>query len=116
MTPVQRRGQLTDTAADAPIEQACRLLRLPTNSERYNDLAGAAARQQAVYKGFLVELLSVACDEREERRKTRLVREADFPCTKRLDTFDFVANPLIDPALVHALAKGAWIKTGQPLC
>jgi DNA replication protein DnaC len=116
MTPTQRRDQLTDAAADAAIEQACRILRLPTIRERYHELAAAASRQQAGYKGFLVELLSVECDEREERRKTRLVREASFPRTKRLDSFDFTANPLVDAALIHTLAKGAWIKAGQPLC
>jgi DNA replication protein DnaC len=116
MTPAQRRDQITDTAADAAIEQACRILRLPTIRERYQELAASAARQQAGYKGFLVELLSVECDEREERRKTRHIREAGFPRNKRLDDFDFVANPLIDAALIHTLAKGAWIKAGQPLC
>jgi len=116
MTPTQRRDQITDTAADAAIEQACRILRLPTIRERYQELAAAAARQQAGYKGFLVELLSVECDEREERRKSRHIREAGFPRNKRLDDFDFVANPLIDAALIHTLAKGAWIKAGQPLC
>jgi DNA replication protein DnaC len=116
MTPTQRRDQLTEAAADAAIDQACRLLRLPTIRDRYSELAAAAARQQAGYKGFLVELLSVECDEREERRKTRMVREAGFPRSKRLDSFDFAANPLIDAALIHTLAKGAWIKAGQPLC
>jgi DNA replication protein DnaC len=116
MTPAQRRDQLTDTAADAAIEQACRILRLPTIRERYHDLAASAARQQAGYKGFLVELLSVECDEREERRKTRHIRDAGFPRDKRLDAFDFAANPLVDAALIHTLAKGAWIKAGQPLC
>jgi DNA replication protein DnaC len=111
-----RRDQLTDTAADAAIEQACRILRLPTIRERHAELAAAAARQQAGYKGFLVELLSVECDDREDRRKTRLVREAGFPRTKRLDTFDFTANSLVDPGLIHTLAKGAWITAGQPLC
>ena len=56
------------------------------------------------------------CDEREDRRKTRLVREAGFPRPKRLDDFDFTANPLVDPGLIHTLAKGAWIRAGQPLC
>jgi DNA replication protein DnaC len=116
MTPTQRRDQLTDTAAHAAIEQACRILRLPTIRERYQDLAASAARQQAGYKGFLVELLSVECDEREERRKHRHVRAAGFPRNKRLDDFDFAANPLVDAALIHTLAKGAWIKAGQPLC
>jgi DNA replication protein DnaC len=110
------RDQLTDTAADAAIEQACRILRLPTIGQRHSELAAAAARQQAGYKGFLVELLSLECDDREDRRKARLVREAGFPRTKRLDTYEFTANPLVDPGLVHTLAKGSWIAAGQPLC
>ena len=59
---------------------------------------------------------SIECDEREDRRKSRLVREAGFPRPKRLDDFDFTANPLIDPGLIHTLAKGAWVRAGQPLC
>jgi DNA replication protein DnaC len=110
------RDELTDAAADAAIEQACRILRLPTIREQHARVAEAAARQKAGYKGFLVELLAMECDEREDRRKTRLVREAGFPRPKRLDDFDFAANPLVDPGLIHTLAKGAWIRAGQPLC
>jgi DNA replication protein DnaC len=110
------RDELTDAAADAAIEQACRILRLPTIREHHARVAEAAARQKAGYKGFLVELLAMECDEREDRRKTRLIREAGFPRPKRLDDFDFTANPLVDPGLIHTLAKGAWIRTGQPLC
>jgi DNA replication protein DnaC len=110
------RDELTDAAADAAIEQACRILRLPTIREQHARIAEAAARQKAGYKGFLVELLAMECDEREDRRRVRLIREAGFPRAKRLDDFDFTANPLIDPALIHTLAKGAWIRAGQPLC
>ena len=59
------RDELTDTAADAAIDQACRILRLPTIRDRHGEVAAAAARQQAGYKGFLVELLSIECDDRE---------------------------------------------------
>jgi DNA replication protein DnaC len=110
------RDQLTDTAADAAIEQACRILRLPTIRSRFDDLAASAIRQQIGYKAFLVELLALECDDREERRKARLVRGAAFPRSKRIEDFDFAANPLVPPALVHTLAKGAWIAAGQPLC
>ena len=116
MTRSTGRDELTDAAADAAIEQACRILRLPTIREHHARVAEAAARQKAGYKGFLVELLAMECDEREDRRKTRLVREAGFPRPKRLDDFDFTANPLVDPGLIHTLAKGAWIRAGQPLC
>jgi IstB-like ATP binding protein len=80
-----RRDELTDTAADAAIDQACRILRLPTIRDRHGEIAAAAARQQAGYKAFLTELLSLECDDREMRRKARLVREAGFPRPKRLE-------------------------------
>src|SRR5260370_1330347 len=59
-----RRDELTDAAADAAIEQACRLLRLPAIRDRHGEIAAAAARQQAGYKEFLTELLPLACDGR----------------------------------------------------
>ena len=110
------RDELTDQASGAAIEQACKILGLPAVRRRYADIAAAAARQQAGYKGFLAELLSLECDEREERRKIRLVREAAFPRVKRLEDFDFAANPHVAPALIHTLARGAWVAAGQPLC
>jgi len=108
------RDQLTDTAADAAIDQACRILRLPTIRDRHGEVAAAAARQQASYKGFLVELLSIECDDREQRRKARLVREAAFPRPKRLEDFDYAANPNVPAALIHTLAAGTWVAAGQP--
>jgi DNA replication protein DnaC len=110
------RDQLTEQAADAAIEQACRILRLPTIRDRFADVAASASRQQATYKSFLVELLAIECEDRETRRRTRLVREAGFPRPKRLEDFNFDANPNVPAALIHTLAKGAWIATGQPLC
>ena len=110
------RDEMTDQASGAAIEQACKILGLPAVRRRYADIAAAAARQQAGYKGFLAELLSLECDEREERRKIRLVREAAFPRVKRLEDFDFAANPHVAPALIHTLARGAWVAAGQPLC
>ncbi|HYB16809.1 MAG TPA: IS21-like element helper ATPase IstB [Streptosporangiaceae bacterium] len=110
------RDELTDTAANAAIDQACRILRLPTIRDRHGEIAAAATRQQAGYKGFLVELLSLECDDREARRKARLVREAAFPRPKRIEDFDFSANPDVPAALVHTLSRSAWVAAGQPLC
>jgi hypothetical protein len=59
-------------------------LRIPgrasgTPAARYGEITAAATRQQASYKAFLFELLSVECEERQARRRSRLVREANFP-------------------------------------
>ena len=116
MTRARARDELTEQAADAAIEQACRLLRLPTIRDRFSDIAAAASRQQASYKTFLVELLALECEDRDARRRARLVNQAGFPRTKRIEDFDFESNPNVPAALVHTLAKGGWISVGQPLC
>ncbi len=116
MARAATRDELTDTAADAAIDQACRILRLPTIRERHGEIAAAAARQQISYKGFLAGLLSVECDDRETRRKARLVRDAAFPRPKRLEDFDYAANPNVPAALIATMAKGAWVAAGQPCC
>ena len=100
-----RRDELTEPAMDAAIERACTILRLPTVRDRHGEVAGIALRQQASYKGFLTELLSLECDDRETRRRARLVREAAFPRPKRLEDFDFAANPDVPAALVATLAR-----------
>src|SRR6266545_3366768 len=91
-TRARSREELTETAADAAIEQACRILRLPTIRGRFADIAATASR------------------------RARLVGQAGFPRPKRLEDFDFAANPNVPAALIHTLGKGAWVAQGQPLC
>jgi DNA replication protein DnaC len=105
----------TDTM-DALIDQACRTLRLPTICDRYDEIAASALRQQSSYKSFLLELLETEVEHRDERRRDRLVREAKFPRAKRIDTFDFAANPHIVPEVINTLTEPGWVSAGQPLC
>ena len=111
-----RHEEMTEPALDAAIERACVILRLPTVRQRHGEVAGIAQRQQASYKGFLTELLSLECDDREARRRARLVREAAFPRAKRIEDFDFTANPDVPAALIATLARCQWVAAGQPLC
>lgn len=115
MTLPRQRG-LTEQAADAAIDSACRLLRLPTIRAEFADVAGTAAKEQMSYRGFLAELLLAECDDRARRRSERRIKAAQFPRDKSLRTFDFDANPSIDPAVIHTLATCEWVKKGQPLC
>jgi DNA replication protein DnaC len=111
-----RHRGLTEQAADAAVDSACRLLRLPTIRSQFTDLAEAAARDQMTYRGFLAELLMAECDDRARHRSERRIKAAAFPRDKALRTFDFAANPNVDPAVVHTLAKCDWVKKGLPLC
>src|SRR5215471_735936 len=100
MTAKPRRG-LTEQAADAAVEQGCRMLRLPTIRTQFPDLAQAAAREQMSYRGFLAELLMAECDDRARRRSERQIKAAVFPRDNSLRAFDFAANPAVDPAVIN---------------
>jgi DNA replication protein DnaC len=102
--------------ADAVIDDACRALQLPTIRDSYDDHAGTALKDHASYKQFLADLLAAELHDRGQRRKIRLVREAGFPRPKRLEDFDFTANPNIAPAVVASLTDPAWVTAGRPLC
>ncbi|MFJ2154394.1 IS21-like element helper ATPase IstB [Streptomyces microflavus] len=114
--PSPRRDTGPEEAVDTAIDEACRTLHLPTIRSRVQDMASEAMRQRSSYKDFLADLLEAECAEREERRKMRLVREANFPRPKRLEDFDFEENPNVTPELVGTLSDPAWVKAGQPLC
>jgi len=49
MSP-SRRGGVTEQAADATVDQACRMLRLPMMRAQ---VADAAQREQLTYRGFV---------------------------------------------------------------
>src|SRR6266568_4159899 len=95
MSPA-RRGGVTEQAADAAIDQACRLLRLPTIRDRFAEFADAAKREQLTYRGFLVELLLAECDDRDRRRAARRVHDAGFPRSKTISRYGRVDLLCID--------------------
>lgn len=106
---------LSDPAAEAAIGVACRVLSLPTVREQAGPLAAAAARERLSHKAYLAEVLAAECDDRHARRRIRLVNEAKFPRTKRLEDLDLTAIPDLPAATMALLASGAWIDAGEPL-
>ena len=115
MSAHRHRG-LTEQAADTAIDQACRMLRLPTIRGQFPDLAEAAQREQMSYKGFLAALLPAECDDRARCPSERRIKAAAFPREKSLRAFDFEANPNVDAATINTLATCEWVRKGQPLC
>ena len=117
ITPtLRRRRGLTEEAALAAVDQACRRLRLPTIRGVLDEAIGVAKKEQLSYPGFLAELLLAEVDDRDRRSSVRRVKAAQFPRSKWIGDFDFDANPAIEAATIHQLAKGDWIRKGEPLC
>lgn len=113
MNAKRNRG-LTEEAATTAIDQACRMLRLPTIRGQFPDLAEAASREQMSYRGFLAELLLAECDDRARRRSERRIKAAGFPREKSLRAFDYDANPNIDAATINTLATCEMGPQGPP--
>jgi len=101
---------------DAAIDQAARTLHLPTIRDGYEDAVESALRERSTYKQFLADLLGIEVAHREERRKLRLVREANFSRPKRIEDFDYHANPNVSPEQINTLCAPGWVHAGQPLC
>lgn len=114
--PLRRRRGMTEQAAEAAIDQACRSLRLPTVRTQALELIAVAQREQLTYQGFLAELLLAECDDRSRRRSVRRVKAAGFPREKWLGDFDYEANTNVNPATIHSLSSCQWVRAGQPLC
>ena len=115
-TTLRRRRGMTEQAATAAVDQACRRLRLPTIRAVVEEGVRVAEKDQLSYAGFLAELLLAECDDRDRRSTIRRVNGAGFPRQKWLGDFDFDANPNINPATINQLATGDWVRKGQPLC
>lgn len=100
-TTLRRQRGLTEEAAVAAIDQACRRLRLPTIRAVVAEALETANREQLSYQGFLAELLLAECDDRDRRSTVRRVSAAGFPRNKWIGDFDFDANPNINAATIH---------------
>jgi DNA replication protein DnaC len=63
----------------------------------------------------LAEVLAAECEDRNTRRRVRLVKEARFPRSKRLEDLDLTVLPDLPPATLASLASGAWVAAGEPV-
>ena len=106
---------LSDPAAQAAIDVACRILGLPTVRAQATPLAQAAARGRLSHKAYLAEVLTVECDDRDSRRRLRRVNEAKFPRSKHLADLDLTAMPSLPPGTLAELAGCAWVTAGEPV-
>jgi len=100
-------------AANAPsndtpqvlLEHHLKQLRLPTFLREYDKVARQCAAESADYPRYLLRLLELELLDRERRATERRIHQARFPVVKSLDTFEFMALPSVNKALVLELAR-----------
>ena len=84
-------------------------LKLPTFAREYEKVAAECVRDQVDYPRYLLRLCELERIDRDRRNMERRIRQARFPQTKSLDTFDFKAIPSLNKSLVLELARCEWI-------
>ena len=84
-------------------------LKLPTFLREHDKLARQCAAEGVDHTGYLLRLAELELLERERRLVERRIRQARFPATKSLDSFDFAALPSLNKLLVLELARREYI-------
>ena len=68
-------------------------------------MAAQCAAENVDHPGYLLRLAELELIDRHRRMVERQIRAAHFPAVKSLDTFDFLAIPSVNKALVKELAR-----------
>jgi len=101
-------GEQNTPIADTPqvlLEHHLKQLRLPTFLREYFNVARPSATESVDYPRYLLRLTEQELLDRERRATERPIHQARFPVVKSLDTFEFLAIPAVNKALVLELAR-----------
>ncbi len=104
------------TSADTPqllLEHHLKGLRLPTMLREYDRVARQCAVEDVDYSRYLLRMTELELLDRERRAIERRIRQAKFPVTKSLDSFDFLAMPTLNKAMVLELARCEFLSRNE---
>ena len=91
------------------LEHHLKELKLPTFLKEYDKVASRCAAEGLDHPDYLLRLSELELIDRNHRMVERRIKEARFPTVKSLDTFDFLAIPSLNKALVLELARCEYI-------
>ena len=91
------------------LEHHLKELKLPTFLKEYDRVASRCAAEGLDHPDYLLRLSELELIDRNHRMVERWIKVAGFPTTKSLDTFDFLAIPSLNTALVLELARCEYI-------
>ena len=99
-----KEGSMTDKPT-LLLEHHLKELRLPSFLREYGKMAAQCAAENVDHPQYLLRLAELELIDRHQRMVERRIRSARFPAVKSLDTFDFLAIPSVNKALVTELAR-----------
>ena len=87
------------------------VLRLPTITRLYKELAQQATKNELRYEDYLYDLIVSEYDEHWNKKIQRRLKESKLPLEKRLDTFNQDRIPLKVKQQIKQLLTGDFLKT-----
>ena len=99
---------MTDTP-QVLLQHHLKKLRLPTFSSEYDKQARQCAAENKDHVHYLLRLCELELIERERRMIERRIKDAKFPATKSLASFDFKVIASLNKALTMELARCAFV-------
>ena len=97
------------------LEHHLKALRMPTILSEYDKVARQCATEQVDYPRYLLRLTELELLDRDRRAVERRIRQAKFPVVKSLDSFEFLAIPSLNKALVLELARCEFLSRKENL-
>ncbi len=92
------------------LEHHLKELKLPTFLREYRKLAAQCAAEGTDHPDYLLRLSELELIDRHQRMVQRRIKSARFPAVKSLDTFDFLAIPSVNKALIMQLARCEYVE------
>ena len=99
---------MTDTP-QVLLQHHLKKLRLPTFNSEYDKQARQCAAENKDHVHYLLRLCELELIERERRMIERRIKDAKFPATKSLDSFDFKVIASLNKILTMELARCAFV-------
>jgi DNA replication protein DnaC len=102
----------TPAIIDTPqvlLQHYLKTLHLPTFLREYDKVSQQCAEEGVDHPRYLLRLCELELLDRERRAVERRIRAARFSVLKSLDSFDFLAIPSLNKALVLELARCEYI-------
>jgi DNA replication protein DnaC len=97
----------------AELTQSLKYLHLPTVRQCYEEVAGQAERESLSYERYLHELVRRECEERQENRIVKMLRESQLPLEKSLEAFDTKRLPAKATRQMRSLLDGTFLERAE---
>ena len=88
-------------------------LRLPTFLREYDKVSRQCAAEGVDHSRYLLRLAELEVIDRERRMVERRIKQARFPTTKSLDSFEFKSLPSLNKVMVMELARCEYINANE---